>query len=304
MLLSILTPTRNYGRFLPDALKSVEGQGDSSVEHIVVDGASTDGTRDILNEWSEKVRFTSEADNGQSDALNKAAAMAEGEWLGWLNADEFYLPSAFDTIRAALRRVPDADVIYGDCCLVDVRGRLLRLFPQHPFHRRTLRWYGPIIVSCAVFIRVSAMPERGWDPKLRRMMDWDLYLELERRGAHFVHVGAPLAAFRLHDGQVTAVQIPNWTGEALGLRGRHMLTLEPRLARTLRTIGRVDHGWRKLMADGYRRQILVRQRLRSSDMRWFASEDASANVQQLLTIGSRSPTLSSSGKGWILRSMI
>jgi hypothetical protein len=284
MLLSVLTPTRNYERFLPDALESVSAQGYGDVEHVVVDGASTDRTPRILHEWSDLIRFVSEPDNGQSDALNKAAAMADGEWLGWLNADEFYLPGAFETIRAALRRDSDADVIYGDCCLVDVDGRLLRLFPQHAFCPRTLRWYGPIIASCAVFIRATALPERGWDPALSRMMDWDLYLELERQGARFAHVSAPLAAFRVHEAQVTTVPVPIWAGEALQVRARHRLTLEPRSARTLRVLGRVEHGARKLAIGAYQRQGKVRQKLRGTDLRWFASPDAQNNAEQLLAI--------------------
>jgi Glycosyl transferase family 2 len=286
MHISVLTPTRNYRRFLVDALQSVEAQGDGDVEHVVVDGASTDGTVGVLHQWSNLVRFVSEPDNGQSDALNKAAAMARGEWLGWLNADEFYLPGAFETVRAALRRDPDADVIYGDCCLVDVDGRMLRLLPQHSFHSRTLRWYGPIIASCAFFIRASALPQRGWDPALSRMMDWDLYLELERRGARFTHVTTPLAAFRVHGGQVTAVQVPIWAGEGLRVRARHRLICKPWPAGALRAVGRVEHGVRKLAVGAYRRQGRVRQHLQGADLRWFASPTARSNAEQLLEMGS------------------
>ena len=286
MRISVLTPSRNYRRFLVDALQSVEAQRVGDVEHVVVDGASTDGTLGVLHEWSNLIRYLSEPDNGQSDALNKAAAMATGEWLGWLNADEFYLPGAFDAVRAALRRDPDADVIYGDCCLVDVDGRVLRLLPQHSFHPRTLRWYGPIIASCAFFIRAAALPQRGWDPELSRMMDWDLYLELERRGAKFAHVRAPLAAFRVHGEQVTAVQVPIWAGEGLRVRARHRLICKPRPARALRTVGRVEHGIRKLAVGAYKRQGRVRQQLRGADLRWFASPAARSNAEQLLEIES------------------
>jgi GT2 family glycosyltransferase len=291
MLLSILTPTRNYEHFLTDTLNSVTGQTDDDVEHIVVDGASTDGTIEVLQEWSDRVRFVSEPDNGQSDALNKAAAMAKGQWLGWLNSDEFYLPGAFKAVRDAMRRKPDADVIYGDCCLVDAHGRLLRLFPQHSFNRRTLRWYGPIIASCAVFIRTSSLPERGWDPALTRMMDWDLYLELERQGSRFEYISAPLAAFRVHEAQVTAVQLPIWTGEALHVRARHRLTLKPQSARALRTLGRVEHGVRKLATGAYQRQGRVRQQLRGADLRWFSSADARNNAEALLRASSSSHEL-------------
>ena len=284
MLLSILTPSRNYERFMSDALESVEAQRDQDVEHIVVDGASTDGTLGLLQRWSDRVRFISEPDNGQSDALNKAAAMAKGDWIGWLNADEFYLPGAFEAVRAAIRRAPDVDVVYGDFCLVDVRGHLLRLSPQHPFHQRTLRWYGPIMGSCAVFIRTAALPERGWDTSLGRMMDWDLYLELAGRRARFVHVAAAMAAFRLHGDQVTARQVSNWVGEGRQVRTRHRLTPEPGPARVLRAVGQVDHGARKLVTGAYRRQVRVRRAVRGADLRWFASPEARGNAELLRSV--------------------
>jgi len=288
VLLSILTPSRNYERFLSDALQSVAAQRDDEVEHIVADGASTDGTLGLLRAWSDHVRFVSEPDEGQSDALNKAAGMAGGEWLGWLNADEFYLPGAFQTVRATLQRTPGADVVYGDCCFVDSDGRLLRLLPQHPFAPRVLRWYGPFMSSCATFIRADSLTVRGWDTALRRVMDWDLYLELQRRGVRFVYVRAPLAAFRLHDAQVTAVRLPYWQGEGARVRARHGLTLRPQFARTLHALGRADHGIRKLADGAYRRQVGVRRTLRGADLRWFASPEARGNAERLVRLASRS----------------
>jgi glycosyltransferase involved in cell wall biosynthesis len=286
MRISVLTPTRNYALFLPDALRSVHSQEDRNVEHIIVDGASTDRTEQILQQWSGRVRWLSEPDHGQSDALNKAAAMARGEWLGWLNADEFYLPHVFEAIRAALHVSPNADVIYGDCCLVDVHGRLLRLLTQHAFHERMLRWYGPILSSCAAFIRASAIPGRGWDTRLRRTMDWDLYLELARQGAKFVHIGVPLAAFRLHNGQVTSVQIPNWSAEGIDIRSRHNLTVNPNVARLLRELSRSERGARKLFNGALRRQRRVRHRLRNADLRWFDSSAALRCTEQLIALSS------------------
>lgn len=274
---------------MSDALESVEAQRDEDVEHIVVDGASTDGTLGLLQRWSDRVRFISEPDNGQSDALNKAAAMAKGDWIGWLNADEFYLPGAFEAVRAAIRRTPDVDVVYGDFCLVDVRGHLLRLSPQHPFHQRTLRWYGPIMGSCAVFIRTAALPERGWDPLLRRMMDWDLYLELAVRRARFVHVATPMAAFRVHGDQVTARQMPNWVGEGRQVRACHRLTLGPGPARVLRAVGQAEHGARKLAAGAYRRQAQARRAVGGADLRWFSSPEAQRNAELLRSIATSLP---------------
>src|SRR5437868_6909459 len=88
-LVSIVTPSLNQARYLREAIESVRGQSYPSIEHIVVDGGSTDGTLDILQECDE-LRWLSETDTGQSHALNKGFAMAQGEVFGWLNADDAY----------------------------------------------------------------------------------------------------------------------------------------------------------------------------------------------------------------------
>lgn len=109
MKFSIVTPNYNYGRFLRKALESVLAQADASgapeIEHIVIDGGSTDDSVQILERWDSFVRgtaaakesrysfqFVSEPDNGQTDAINKGLRRATGDIVAWLNADEYYLP--------------------------------------------------------------------------------------------------------------------------------------------------------------------------------------------------------------------
>src|SRR6058998_2090201 len=98
---SIITPSFNQARFLEENIQSVLTQAGVSVEHIVVDGGSTDGTVEILKSYPH-LRWISEPDRGQSHALNKGFRMATGEILGWLNADDSYEPSAVAEAVAAL----------------------------------------------------------------------------------------------------------------------------------------------------------------------------------------------------------
>src|SRR4051812_23218985 len=107
-VLSVLIPSYNTGQFIAGALESATNV---AVERIVMDGASEDGTIAILR--SSGAVWRSEADKGQSDALNKAITMARGEWIGWLNADERYIPGALEDLLAVLPTVK-ADVVYGD----------------------------------------------------------------------------------------------------------------------------------------------------------------------------------------------
>src|SRR5690242_18729547 len=91
---SVLTPSYQYGHFLVDALTSVALQNGVRVEHIVQDGASTDDTLSVLAAADPPVDWRSEPDQGIGDAMNRALLRAQGRWIAWLNADEFYLPGA------------------------------------------------------------------------------------------------------------------------------------------------------------------------------------------------------------------
>src|ERR1700755_1492305 len=94
MKISIITPSYNQGRFIEDAILSVLSQGYPDFEHIVIDNCSTDNTLDVLKKYPH-VKWVSEPDRGQSNALNKGFGLSTGDVLGWLNCDDFYLPGAF-----------------------------------------------------------------------------------------------------------------------------------------------------------------------------------------------------------------
>lgn len=224
VLLSVVTPTRNYGRFLPTCLRSVAGQGRSDIEHVVVDGASSDGTADVLKGWKgSRLRWISEPDRNQSDALNKGFAMARGQWLCWLNADEFYLPGALDAVLNRLSTSPGPSIIHGDYVEVDEGGHLLRYLPQHRFARPVLEWFGPYLPSCATFFHRSLLPASGLDLELRFAMDWDLWLRMTRAGAQVTHLPRPIAAFTVHGDSLTGTGLPLHHEELERLRCRYQL---------------------------------------------------------------------------------
>lgn len=285
--LSVITPTFQYGRFLGDALASVTAQLGAlpRVEHIVVDGGSTDGTLDILRDAPSHVVWTSEPDRGQSDALNKALSLASGDWIGWLNADEFYLPGAFERAAACAAANPDAVLLHGDAVFVDREGRAARLVAQHSFSARVLRWNRCNISSCAMFVRREAIPERGWDVQLRAAMDWDLYLEIDRRGGRFSYCPVPLGCFRVHADQVTASRLAADHPDFLVLAARHSRPRGWRLALANRA-GELEHRVLKVVEGGAARELRVR-RLRGADLRWFASDEARANAEAVVAAGSR-----------------
>jgi glycosyltransferase involved in cell wall biosynthesis len=281
MLISVLTPSYNYRQFIGEALASVTAQDAGPVEHVVADGASTDGTPALLESWRPAPRWVSEPDRGQSDALNKALTSATGEWIGWLNADEFYLPGAVQLVRDAIAARPDADVVYGDCVLIDEHSRLMRLHPLHGFSRPVLRWYGCYIFSCATFIRRSVLPEPAWDSAVDRIMDWDLFLTLADRGARFVHVPHPLGAYRVHPGQITAEKASLASDVHRQVRARHHLPSDERVATVLQRAGRALHIGHKVIDRGYLRRH-QRAGATGADLRWTTSEDDERRVAELL----------------------
>ena len=268
---SVLTPSYGYGRFIADAIESVLFQEGVSVQHIVQDGLSRDETVDVLSRFEGRIMWASEPDRGQSDALNKALAKASGRWIAWLNADEFYLPGSLAMLVEHGERMA-ADIVYGDCVFVDADGNVQRLLPQHRFNARILREYGCFVPSNAVLIRRSILGDAPWDPTLRRIMDWDLFMNLMARGARFVHLFYPVGAFRVHDDRITAKPPPDGE-EHSEVASRYGLPRDVRGRWRASQRGRWLHRAYKVIDGAYVRQVGARS-LRGRSIRWFAIAEA------------------------------
>ena len=177
-LVSILTPSYNQARWLGDNLRSVANQSYSNIEHIVVDGGSTDGSLEMLRNAGAAVRWRSEPDRGQSHALNKAFAASTGEIIGWLNSDDAYFDA--DAVAAAVRtfaKHPEVDVVYGHAALVNADGLILQLIWVPPFSYRLLRGYN-FIIQPAAFVRRSVLTGVFADEAFDYAMDRELWLRL------------------------------------------------------------------------------------------------------------------------------
>jgi glycosyltransferase involved in cell wall biosynthesis len=203
-VISVLTPSLDQARYLVDALASVRLQGVPSVEHVVADGGSTDGTLELLQGRPE-VRWRSGPDAGQSQALNRAAAMARGDIIGWLNSDDYYLPGSFSTVLEYFRKHPEVDVVHGDSLWVDEGGGLLRARADHPLSWTTLLYDSCYVQSTTCFFRRRLL-DAGllrWDESLRYQMDRELFLRLARARVRFSYLPVMLAAFRWHGGNAS-----------------------------------------------------------------------------------------------------
>lgn len=205
MVFTIVTPSFNQARFLSDCLQSVADQrsADIRVEHIVVDACSTDNTKELL-ESRRDVYWTSEQDEGQTDAINKGFRRASGEWVMWLNADDYLLTGALEKVRAWALQHPSAEVIYGDCRFVDADGQTIRDKKEGGFDLAMLVLYGCYIPSTATFFHRSII-DRGLflDARYRNCMDLEYFIRLAAGGVRFEHLPDVLAAFRFHDSNVS-----------------------------------------------------------------------------------------------------
>jgi glycosyltransferase involved in cell wall biosynthesis len=187
--ISIITPSFNQVRFLPAALESVHGQsGPFELEHIIVDGGSTDGSVDILRRLGPAARWVSEKDDGQADALNKALAMATGDVIGWLNSDDLYEPGALAAVAEVFQSEPQTMWLYGKVRVVDAQGAEIRRWITAYKNLRMRRWsYGRLLAEnwisqMGVFWRHSAGRQAGaFNPDLHWTMDYDFWLRLGSR---------------------------------------------------------------------------------------------------------------------------
>ncbi len=180
-LVSVLTPSFNQARWLEDNLRSVACQTYPRIEHIVMDGGSTDGSRALLEAAGPKVCWKSEPDRGQSHALNKAFALSTGEIVGWVNSDDAYFDCRVveDVVRF-FDRNPEADALYGHAACANANGRILHYFWAPSFHIRLLQLYD-FILQPTVFCRRRALGHHLVDEGFEFAMDYELWLRLAQR---------------------------------------------------------------------------------------------------------------------------
>jgi glycosyltransferase involved in cell wall biosynthesis len=213
MRFSVITANYNGGQFLEQTIQSVlEQQEDVELEYIIVDGCSTDGSIDIINNYADQVSHCIiETDNGPAHAINKGLQLASGDIISWLNADDHYFPGTLVRVKEALQDNTNASMCFGGCVIVNEQDleirRSITNFKEFffPFSSRFTYQCVNYISQPALFFRRDSVKKAGL---LREDMiaawDYEFILRLWRYGNAKRLTGTPLAAFRWYEKSISA----------------------------------------------------------------------------------------------------
>jgi glycosyltransferase involved in cell wall biosynthesis len=217
-LLSVITPARDMAKFLPETLDSVAALR-TPHEHIVVDGASADGTVELLESRQDpNLRWISEPDSGQTEAVNKGLRMARGDLLAWVNADDAYIPDAADRAIARLTQSAELGAIFGAVNYVDEHGAVFRTLVPPRFSWRRYLYFGAFVTTPTIIWRRDLLEQApSLNERYKDAADYDFYLRL-LRGVQVERIDEPYLNFRYHPSSKTTTDVWVQLNEAREIR--------------------------------------------------------------------------------------
>lgn len=164
-LVSIVTPVLNGTKYLEECIQSVLKQSYPHIEHIFVDGGSTDGTLERLasyqSKYPDRIRFVTGRDKGIGEAVSKGLKIARGEILGWIDSDDIYEPDAIQTVVEFFRTNRDAYFVFGGCNMIGETGEKIRQFPIRDFDLPKAIHDSYCLVFCAAFYKRAVFEKVG-----------------------------------------------------------------------------------------------------------------------------------------------
>jgi len=208
-VISIVTPSYNQAAFIERTIQSLFQQHYPRLEYLVQDGGSNDGTVEILKKHEDRLAgWTSEKDDGQSDALNTGFGYATGDIMAYLNSDDLLLPGALHYVARYFATHPEVDVVYGHRVLIDEYDQEIGRWVM-PSHDDDILSWADYIPQETMFWRRSIWEKAGGliDTNFKFAMDWDLILRFRDAGARIVRLPRFLGAFRIHPHQKTSAEI-------------------------------------------------------------------------------------------------
>jgi glycosyltransferase involved in cell wall biosynthesis len=205
MKFSIVTISWNQGQYLEEALNSVLTQDGVDLEYIVVDPGSTDGSRELIERYRDRIAHTVfEPDRGAADGLNKGFERATGEIFGFLNSDDVLLPGALCQVNQTFEQSSDADIVMGSGFVVDAEGNRIRRIRPAGFTIDRYFYGATTWLQQSTFFRRGAFRAAGgFNVANRSCWDGELIMAMVLNGARIRYLDRDLSLFRVHPHSIT-----------------------------------------------------------------------------------------------------
>jgi GT2 family glycosyltransferase len=215
-LVTVLTPARNAERYIEETIQSLRSQSYPRIEHIVLSSGSTDRTEEIAAAHAPFVRLVTDPLQGQAEKFNRGLELARGEIIGWLSADDLYLPGATSHAVAELTADSSLAMVYADYVEIDERGERLRELHCVEFDLDVQLNVRNLVSQPTVFMRTEALRALGGlDTSYRHAQDYELWIRMGER-YRIRHVPEYWAAYRRHPQQESVLDV-----ERIGKEIRH-----------------------------------------------------------------------------------
>jgi glycosyltransferase involved in cell wall biosynthesis len=219
--ISVVTPSFNSAGTIRSTLESVASQDYAEVEHLVIDGGSTDGTIEILKQYP-KLTWVSEKDKGHYHAMDKGTRMASGEIVAILNADDCYRPGVLSRVAAAFAQHPDWDALFGDIVFVDGEGREIFRREEAMFDPQIIRYGHNMVNHQAMFLKRAVYLRLGGYryEEFKNCCDYEYVMRLIRARCRIGHIPVHIVNYRYHDqGQSADLRVrANMARESAAIR--------------------------------------------------------------------------------------
>ena len=203
-LISVIIPTYNCDRYLPQAIDSVFAQTFEDYELLVIDDGSTDTTPQVVQRYDDdRFRYIRQANQGVAVARNHGIQLARGEWIAFLDADDWFVPTKLEHQGAIFDAHPDVGIVHSGWQRVDAAGQtLMDVMPWHDVPRLDLEhWlkWKPVLPSAMMFRRSWLLQADGFDPRFPPAEDTDLVLRLAAMGCQTEWLQDITVYYRQHE---------------------------------------------------------------------------------------------------------
>jgi glycosyltransferase involved in cell wall biosynthesis len=183
-LIAVITPSLNQGTFIEETLQSVLCQDYPTIEHVVIDGSSTDNTLAVLRKYSDTITWVSEEDCGQSAAVNKGVSrVPNATFVAILNADDLLLPHGLRSMASFLDHHPECVAVFGKAYLIDEKGKRIGHYPTRAFNKKKFAVQCSISQPASLIRRWAWDALHGFDESIETCMDYDFWWRLSTIGS-------------------------------------------------------------------------------------------------------------------------